>query len=46
MDVCGRLSDLGYIWPVIHKDMDCYEPGLPNLMRFVLRNSEVRGESA
>ncbi len=41
MDVCDRLSDLGYIWPVIHEDIDCCEPGVPSLMRFVLRNKEI-----
>lgn len=42
MEACVRLADLGYIWPVIHHDVDCYEIGVPSLMRFVLRNKAVR----
>ena len=37
----GRmLRHLGYIWPVMHQGMDCCEPGIPSLMRFVSRNAE------
>lgn len=41
VDALDRLVDLGYIWPVVHRTVACYEPGIPSLMGFVERNENV-----
>ena len=36
------LRHLGYIWPVVHRGLPCYEPGIPSLMQFVSNYAEAR----
>ena len=36
-----RLHDLGYIWSVGDESNFCFEPGIPSLMRYVLRSSGI-----
>ncbi len=44
------LRHLGFIWPVVVKDIEYCEPGIPSLMRFVTRNEqkgrEARGQAS
>ncbi len=39
------LRHLGYIWPVVHQDIEYCEPGIPSLMGFVTRNERMGRES-
>ncbi len=35
------LRHRGYIWPVVHRGIPCYEPGIPSLMQFVSNYAEA-----
>lgn len=37
-----RLRHVGYVWPVIHESLGCYEPGIPSLMRFISAEAKMR----
>lgn len=43
-EACNQLRDLGFIWRVIHDGVRWYEPGIPSLMGFVIRNSTLEAE--